>query len=68
MNAVATERLAEAAKRRGTVTVLESVDVMLQRLPLDDVGWLENPRWYNIAWMTLLEEVHGAQKGFASIY
>jgi nucleoside-diphosphate-sugar epimerase len=50
------------------VTVLESIDVMLQKLPLDDVGWLANPRWYNIAWMSVLEEVHAAQRGFDSIY
>ena len=50
------------------VTVLESIDVMLQKLPLDDLGWLANPRWYNIAWMSVLEEVHAAQRGFASIY
>ena len=50
------------------VTVLESIDVMLQKLPLEDVGWLANPRWYNIAWMSVLEEVHAAQRGFDSIY
>jgi len=50
------------------VTVLESIDLMLQRLPLDDVGWLANPRWYNIAWMSVLEEVHAAQRRFGSIY
>ena len=50
------------------VTVLESIDVMLQKLPLDDVGWLANPRWYNIAWMSVLEEVHAAQRAFESIY
>jgi nucleoside-diphosphate-sugar epimerase len=50
------------------VTVLESIDVMLQKLPLDDPGWLANPRWYNIAWMSVLEEVHAAQRDFASIY
>jgi nucleoside-diphosphate-sugar epimerase len=50
------------------VTVLESIDAMLEKLPLDDVGWLANPRWYNIAWMSVLEEVHAAQRGFASIY
>jgi nucleoside-diphosphate-sugar epimerase len=50
------------------VTVLESIDVMLQRLPLDDVGWLANPRWYNIAWMSVLEEVLAAQRDFTSIY
>jgi hypothetical protein len=50
------------------VTVLESIDVMLRKLPLDDVGWLANPRWYNIAWMTVLEEVHAAQRPFSTIY
>ncbi|MBV8643442.1 MAG: NAD-dependent epimerase/dehydratase [Candidatus Eremiobacteraeota bacterium] len=50
------------------VTVLESIDVMLERLPLDDVSWLANPRWYNIAWMGVLEEVHAGQREFASIY
>jgi nucleoside-diphosphate-sugar epimerase len=50
------------------VTVLESIDVMLQRLPIDDVGWLANPRWYNIAWMSVLEEVHASQREFVSIY
>jgi nucleoside-diphosphate-sugar epimerase len=50
------------------VTVLESIDVMLERLPLDDVAWLANPRWYNIAWMSVLEEVHAAQGNFTSIY
>jgi len=50
------------------VTVLESIDVMLQKLPLNDVGWLVNPRWYNIAWMSVLEEVHAAQRAFDAIY
>ncbi len=50
------------------VTVLESIDVMLQKLPLDDVGWLANPRWYNIAWMSVLEETHASQRAFRSIY
>jgi nucleoside-diphosphate-sugar epimerase len=50
------------------VTVLESIDTMLQRLPLDDVGWLANPRWYNIAWMSVLEEVHASQRAFTTIY
>lgn len=50
------------------VTVLESIDNMLQKLPLTDVGWLANPRWYNIAWMSVLEEVHASQRDFSSIY
>jgi nucleoside-diphosphate-sugar epimerase len=50
------------------VTVLESIDVMLEKLPLDDVAWLANPRWYNIAWMSVLEEVHAAQRAYDEIY
>jgi nucleoside-diphosphate-sugar epimerase len=50
------------------VTVLESIDEMLKKLPLDNIGWLTNPRWYNIAWMSILEEAHGAQRAFVSIY
>ena len=50
------------------VTVLESIDDMLEKLPLDDLAWLANPRWYNIAWMSVLEEVHASQREFGSIY
>jgi nucleoside-diphosphate-sugar epimerase len=50
------------------VTVLESIEVMLKALPIDDVGFLTNPRHNNIAWMTMLEETHAAQRPFASIY
>jgi hypothetical protein len=27
-----------------------------------------DPRHYNVKWMTLLEEFHGEQKAFGSIY
>jgi nucleoside-diphosphate-sugar epimerase len=50
------------------VTVLESIDAMLKHLPIDDVAYLTNPRHNNIAWMTMLEETHAAQRPFASIY
>ena len=50
------------------VTVLESIDSMLKKLPIDDVTFLTNPRHNNIAWMTMLEETHAAQQSFASIY
>ena len=50
------------------VTVLESIDAMLKALPIDDVAYLTNPRHNNIAWMTMLEETHAAQRPFASIY
>jgi len=39
------------------ITVLESIEGMLKRLPLDDPSDLAHPRFYNIKWMTLLEEV-----------
>jgi nucleoside-diphosphate-sugar epimerase len=50
------------------VTVLESIDDMLKRLPIDDAIGFSHPRHYNIAWMTLLEETHSGQRPFESIY
>ena len=50
------------------VTVLESIDEMLRRLPLDDIAALTDPRNYNIRWMNILEEIHAAQQAFAEIY
>jgi hypothetical protein len=50
------------------VTVLESIDDMLKKIPLDNVASLADPRHYNIAWMTVLEEVHASQRKFTSIY
>jgi nucleoside-diphosphate-sugar epimerase len=49
-------------------TVLESVEDMLHRLPIDDVEALAHPRHYNIQWMTLLENVHREQATFPGIY
>jgi nucleoside-diphosphate-sugar epimerase len=51
-----------------SVTVLQSIEVMLKRLPLDRIDELTHPRHYNIRWMTLLEEIHQQQREFASIY
>ncbi len=50
------------------VTVLESIETMLAKLPIENVQKLADPRYNNIAWMTMLEEVHTTQRGFASIY
>jgi nucleoside-diphosphate-sugar epimerase len=50
------------------VTVLESIDLMLKQLPLDDLNALSHPRHNNIAWMTLLEEIHLGQRNFPAIY
>ncbi|MDE2482122.1 MAG: SDR family oxidoreductase [bacterium] len=50
------------------ITVLESIDDILKRVPLDRIQDLCHPRHYNIAWMTLLEQVHVSQREYASIY
>jgi nucleoside-diphosphate-sugar epimerase len=49
-------------------TVLESIDAMLAKLPLDKVEWYGDPRHYNVRWMSLLEELHAEQRGYATIY
>jgi nucleoside-diphosphate-sugar epimerase len=49
-------------------TVLESIADMLGRLPLERIDEFGDPRYYNIRWMTLLEEFHIEQRRFASIY
>jgi nucleoside-diphosphate-sugar epimerase len=49
-------------------TVLESIQHMLTRLPLDRIEEYGDPRYYNIRWMTLLEDFHLEQRAFASIY
>ena len=45
-------------------TVLESVEGLLTRLPLDRTDDYGDPRYYNIRWMTLLEQIHGEQRAF----
>jgi nucleoside-diphosphate-sugar epimerase len=49
-------------------TVLESIQAMLEKLPVDRPDDYGDPRYYNIRWMTLLEEFHLEQRRFASIY
>lgn len=50
------------------ITVLESIEDMLKRLPLDRYQEFGHPRYYNIAWMTTLEGVIDTQRGYESIY
>ncbi len=50
------------------VTVLESIERMLSFLPIDDPIELAHPRYYNIRWMTLLEEVTASQAPFTSVW
>ncbi len=61
-------KLSKALDFTPSVTVLESIEDMLRRLPLDHPQEFGNPRYYNIAWMTLLEQVHAEQRAFSSIY
>ena len=51
-----------------SLTVLESIDDMLKRLPLDRYAEFAHPRYYNIAWMTMLEQIAESQRAFSSIY
>ncbi len=61
-------KLSNALHFTPSVTVLESIENMIKKLPLDSVEELANPQYYNIKWMSILEEVHTAQREFSSIY
>lgn len=50
------------------VTVLESIEGILRHLPVDNPTELAHPRYYNIQWMTLLEEILGSRAGFESLW
>jgi len=50
------------------VSVLESIETMLQWIERDGPIDFTHPRYYNIAWMTLLEEAHANLQGFPSVF
>jgi len=50
------------------VTVLESIERILSFLPIDDTIELAHPRYYNIAWMTMIDEVTGTHGAFADVW
>lgn len=50
------------------VSVLESIETMLESIEQDGVIDFHHPRYYNIAWMTLLEEAHANLGGFPSVF
>ena len=50
------------------ITVLESIEGILQHLHSDNPTELAHPRYFNIAWMTLLEEAEQSNAGFASVW
>ncbi len=51
-----------------SITVLESIEDMLRRLPIDAPETFSDPRYYNVRWMSLLEDVHREQRSYDSIY
>ncbi|MDQ6767285.1 MAG: SDR family oxidoreductase [Candidatus Eremiobacteraeota bacterium] len=61
-------KLADRVGLTPHVTVLESIEGILRHLPADNPTELAQPRYYNIAWMTLLEEVLGSRAGFVSVW
>jgi len=50
------------------VTVLESIERILSFLPIDNPVELAHPRYYNIEWMTLIDDVMRTHGGFASVW
>ena len=50
------------------VSVLESIETMLQWIEQDGRIDFSHPRYYNIAWMTLLEEASANLSGFPSVF
>ncbi len=50
------------------VSVLESIETMLQWIEREGPIDFAHPRFYNIAWMTLLEEASANLAGFPSVF
>jgi nucleoside-diphosphate-sugar epimerase len=50
------------------ISVLESIEAMLHAVEREGSIDFSHPRYYNIAWMTLLEEAHRAMQGFTSVF
>jgi nucleoside-diphosphate-sugar epimerase len=59
-------KLSKALGFTPSLTVLESIADMIDRLPPADE--LAHPQYYNIRWMTLLEQVHDSQRAYDAIY
>jgi len=64
----ANRKLQDAIGFTPRVTVLESIERILSFLPIDDPIGLAHPRYYNIAWMTLIDEVIGTHGAFADVW
>src|SRR5215469_2617193 len=64
----ANRKLQDAIGFTPRVTVLESIERILSFLPIDDPIELAHPRYYNIAWMTMIDEVIGTHGAFADVW
>lgn len=64
----ANRKLQDAIGFAPRVTPLESIERILSFLPIDDPMSLAHPRYYNIEWMTLIDEVVGVQGPFTSVW
>ena len=64
----ANRKLQDAIGFTPRVTVLESIERILSLLPIDDPIELAHPRYYNIAWMTMIDEVIGTHGAFADVW
>jgi nucleoside-diphosphate-sugar epimerase len=61
-------KIREAIGFTPQATVLESVEEMLQAIQADGLIDFNHPRYYNIAWMTLLDELHPYIAKFPSVF
>ena len=64
----ANRKLQDAIGFTPRVTVLESIERILSFLPIDNPVELAHPRYYNIEWMTLIDEVTGTHGAFANVW
>jgi nucleoside-diphosphate-sugar epimerase len=62
------DKLRHVAGFQPQVSVLESIETMLKWIEAEGPVDFHHPRFYNIAWMTLLEEAHANLKGFPSVF
>jgi len=61
-------KLADAIGFTPRVTVLESIERMLSFLPIGNPVELAHPRYYNIEWMTLIDEVTSGHGSFDNVW
>jgi len=64
----ANRKLQDAIGFTPRVTVLESIERILTFLPIDNPTELAHPRYYNIDWMTLIDDVVDVQSPFATVW